>query len=362
MSEFYFIFVWIAVMAYLSMRMPVKGRIKVCGKWEMRWKVSWAIAVFLPIIHLTSIGTPRSDTWLYISSFTSAEASWSSVVDQIIQGGSGFGYGVYQSIVKIITGGNVLAFRMILVLCQSLPVIMVFRKYSTDYLYSVFLFAATGNHIGWMMNGLRQFLATAIIFAGTGFIIRKKFVPSIVLILIAATVHTSALIMLPVIFIVQGNAWNKRTLLYILAAVAAMFVLSRRADLMDVLLQGTEYEGAVTNWQELGDDGAHPLRVLVSALPVILAFLARENINKKNDPVLNICVNMSVINLGIYLIAMVTSGIMIGRLPIYVSLYTLIVLPYLIFKVDWGDYNMMIRGGSVVGYLLYYLFQYRGWV
>lgn len=362
MSEYYFIFVWMAVIAYISMSMQVKERILVLGKPEWRWNILMAIIVFLPIIHLASMGTPINDTSIYIARFNESEASWSSVIQAIKQHESGFGFTVFQDTVKILTRGNVIAYRILLALCQTLPIIFVFRKYSTSYMVSAYLFVASGCHIAWMMNGLRQFLAVAIVFAGTGFIIRKKLIPAIVLILIAATVHTSALIMLPVVFIVQGKAWNKKTMLYIVAIIIATYVLARRADLMDVLLQGTEYEGTVETWQSMGDNGVHPVRVLVNTVPVILAFYARGNISRKNDSVLNICVNMAIINVGIYLIAMVTSGIMIGRLPIYVTLYTYILLPYLVYSVDWGGYNMLLRGGLIVGYFLYYLMQYRGLV
>ena len=360
MSEYYFIFVWMVAIAYISMSMQVKEKIMVLGKMEWRWNILMAIIVFLPVIHLASMGDPIGDTSLYIDSYNRSEASMSAIAQVIKQHKSGFGFVVFQDIIKIVTRGNITAFRVVLALCQIIPVIFVFRKYSTSYMVSAFLFVASGCHIGWMMNGLRQFLAAAIAFAGTGFIVRKRLVPAIILILIAATIHTSALILLPVVFIVQGKAWNKKTMLYIAVAIIAMFVFSRRADLMDMLLQGTEYEGAVEAWQNLGDEGVNPIRVLVNAIPVILAFYARHPINKKNDPVLNICVNMAIINLGIYLIAMVTSGIMIGRLPIYVTLYTYILLPYLVYRVDWGGYNMLLRGGLVVGYMLYYLMQYRG--
>ena len=361
MSEYYLIFVWMAAIAYISMSMQVKERIMVLGKMEWRWNILMAIIVFIPVIHLASMGTPRSDTGLYLAAYTDSEASWSSIMQAIRQHESGFGFIVFRDTIKVMSGGSVTAFRVILALCQILPVIFVFRKYSVSYMVSAYLFVASGSHIGWMMNGLRQFLAVAIVFAGTGFIIKRRLIPAIALILIAATVHTSALVMLPVVFIVQGKAWNKKTLLYIVAAVIAMFVFSRRVDLMDALLQGTEYEGAVEIWQSMGDDGASPIRVLVNAVPVILAFYARKVIDKKADPVLNICINMAVINLGIYLIAMVTSGVMIGRLPAYVSLYTYILLPYLVYYVDWGSYDMLLRGGLIVGYMLYYLMQYRGW-
>ena len=52
MSEYYFIFVWLVVMAYLSMNFPVRTRVKVLGKMEVRWKITWAFIVFIPVIHL----------------------------------------------------------------------------------------------------------------------------------------------------------------------------------------------------------------------------------------------------------------------------------------------------------------------
>lgn len=362
MNEYYFIFVWMAAIAYLAMSIQVKEKIMVLGRMEWRWNIIMAIIVFLPVIHLAATGIPRNDTGTYIEAYKKAEATWASVVEAIKTHKSGFGFVVLRDSIKILTGGSVTAYRLIMALCHILPVIFVFRKYSTEYMVSAFLFVASGCHIAWMMNGIRQFLAVVIVFSGTGFIIRKKLVPAIALIMLASTIHVSALVMLPIVFIVQGKAWNRKTMLYIAVTVIATFIFARRVDLMDALLQGTEYEGTVESYQSMGDDGVHPIRVLVNVIPVILAFYARGAISKKNDSVLNICVNMAIINVGIYLIAMVTSGIMIGRLPIYVTLYTYILLPYLLYSVDWGGYNMLLRGGLIVGYILYYLMQYRGYV
>ena len=361
MSEYSFVFIWIAVIAFISLYFPIQEEVMVLGRKEVRWKLFWAFLAFLPVIHLAGMGTARSDTAVYIAIFENSQASLTSILEQFKTHESGFGYRVFQDVVKIIVGGNVTAFRIVLAFCHSIPIILTLRKYSAKYIFSVYLFVATGCHLAWMMNGLRQFLAVSIIFAGTTFIFRKKYIPICILILIAATVHTSALVMLPVIFIVQGRAWNKKTLIYIFAAVVAMFVFSRRIELADALLQGTEYEGAISNMQRIGDDGVNPFRILVSIVPVALAYSVRKIIDDKNDPVLNICINMSIINVGILLVAMVTSGIMIGRLPIYVSLYNFILLPYLVMEIRWGDVDTILKIGSVVGYALYYYILYRGW-
>ena len=48
---------------------------------------------------------------------------------------------------------------------------------------------------------------------------KKKYIPLIAIILLGATFHASALLMIPIIFIVQGKAWNKKSVLCILGCI-----------------------------------------------------------------------------------------------------------------------------------------------
>ena len=98
--------------------------------------------------------------------------------------------------------------------------IYVYRKYSSRYLVSFFLFIASTDYISWMFNGIRQFLAVTITFIGIKFILDKKYAKAIILILIASLMHQSALLVIPFIFIAQGKAWNKKTLLFMVAVIA----------------------------------------------------------------------------------------------------------------------------------------------
>ena len=41
---------WVAVMAILSMLTSVKRVETVCGKKEYRWRLGWAVVVYLPLI------------------------------------------------------------------------------------------------------------------------------------------------------------------------------------------------------------------------------------------------------------------------------------------------------------------------
>lgn len=354
MNEFRFLLVWIAFFALVQQYIVLPETIMVRGHVQKKWGFFWAVVLFFPIFHLAALGPVIGDVGGYLSLYQRLPETWSEIWDFARSEESGSGFILFEGVIKIVFGNNVTAFRVILAACQSIPIILLYRKYSDDYLISVFLFVATCSHIAWMMNGLRQFLAAVIIYAATPLMIKKKYLFAAVIVLLAATIHTSAIVMLPVIFIAPGKAWNKRTILYIVLAIIAMFVFSRNMEFLNLLLAGTEYENSVSMWQELGDDGVNPIRVLVSAVPLVLALVSRNHMDIEDDTTINFLINMSVINFGIYLIAMVTSGIMIGRLPGYTGLYNHILLPNLLNRAFEEDSKRLLTWVMVFFYLIYF--------
>ena len=360
MSQFVMVLVWITTLALISDALPVYHMEYQNGMVYRRMNLVFAVIAFSPVFLLASFGPAISDTPVYLSSFQSLPNNLQELAGYFDEDATGRGFTIFGVLIKTIWGDNVRVYRLALSLVHSLPVILVFRKYSDDYLMSLFLFVASGCHIGYMMNGIRQFMAVTIIFSATPWIVRRKYLPAVLVILLAVTIHTSALIMLPVIFIVTGKAWNRRTILYILSIIILMGVLSRNIGFMDFLLQGTEYEGVVEFWQSMGDDGTNPIRVLINALPMVIAFVGRDYIEKDDDPVINVCTNMSVITTGLYLVSMITSGIMLGRLPIYTVMYNYLLLPYLVKTMFTKNTSKIINKIMVLCYLSYYWIQYGG--
>lgn len=360
MSQFIMVLIWVTVLAVLSDALPIYHIEYQNGRVCRRINLPFALIAFMPVVLLASMGPAISDTPVYLSSFQSLPNNLQELAGYFDEDATGRGFTVFGVLIKSIWGDNVRVYRLALALVHSLPIILIFRKYSDDYLMSLFLFVASGCHIGYMMNGIRQFMACTIIFAATPLIFRRKYLPLILVILLAVTIHTSALIMLPVIFIVTGKAWNRRTILYILSIIILMGVLSRNIGFMDFLLQGTEYEGVVEFWQSMGDDGTNPIRVLINALPMVIAFVGRDYIEEDDDPVINVCTNMSVITTGLYLVSMITSGIMLGRLPTYTVMYNYILLPYLINIMFTKNTSKLINKIMVLCYLTYYWMQYNG--
>ena len=166
---------------------------------------------------------------------------------------------------------------------------------------------------------MRQFVAVTITVSCFPWILQKKYVKAIIVILIAALFHQSALLVLPLVFIVQGKAWNKKTLLFIIVVVMAVVFADRFTDILDSMLAETQYENVVTDWEQFQDDGTNIFRVLVYSVPAILSLIGIKYVREADDPVVNICTNMSIAAAGLYVVSMFTSGIFIGRLPIYFS-------------------------------------------
>ena len=344
--------IWILLMWLLSKIIHIQRPELLFGKYEWRYRPFFAILIFLPIFIMVVYGPVRYDTFVYLHSFKNLPTDYSTGWKEAVNSNRP-GFILFGVTIKHLFGENETIYRLIIGLVHSIPVIYVLRKYSVNYLFSIYLFITASIHLSWMMNGLRQFMAVTIIFAATPWIIRKKYIRSIIVILIAASFHRTALVMIPIIFIVQGKVWNWKTIIYSIAIVALTYLFSRNGSAFDTVAGMAGYSmEAVREW---GDDGANPIRVLVSSVPMIMAFVYRNRLSTEGNPLINVCINMSVITTGIYLVAMVTSGILTGRMPIYTSLYNLILLPFIIKYAFNRNQQRLVLIISIILYYLYFL-------
>ena len=345
------LFAWVAIMAVQEQK-HYREEV-VLGENEYRIQPSFAFWVFLPIFIFCVYGRMRSDTYAYMLNYRLMPTSLESI-KMYVAASESPGFAVFSIIIKLLSRGSETAYRFVIALIHSIPLIYVFRKYSEKYVFTIYLFLASTMHLAWMTNGLRQFIAVTLVFATTPWIIEKKYVKTILVILLASTFHQTALVMIPIVFIVQGEIWNRKTILFSIAAVVATVLFSRNTSMFDNIAASAGY--SLEAAREFGDDGANPIRVLFNAVPMILAFTYRRDLRVVNNPIINICVNMSVITTGVYLIAMVTSGIMVGRMPIYTSLYNLILLPYLIDYCMTSRNKGMIKLCFVGAYFAFYVY------
>lgn len=358
MTVYGFLLVWaIAIMFLSSMFVnftysydKYEGKV-VRSKWLV------AILAFLPVIIAAGMRQNVGDTGIYRNGFLELSGDISGIGNIIVNTSKDKGFAVLQVLIKAIIGNNATLFFLLIAAFQGGCILAVYKKYSCDFAMSLFLFIASADYISWMFNGMRQFIAVTITFASTGLVLKRKYIPAVALTLLAATIHASALIVLPIIFIVRGKAWNKRTVFVVASIVLLIAMFDRFTPILENLLQNTQYDGVMGDELWITDDGTSFFRTLVYSIPAILSVICLKFIRNEDDPIVNLATNMSIVSAFLYVLSSFTSGIYIGRLPIYFSLYGYILLPWLIRNCFTERSAKLVKIGMVFSYICYYYYQ-----
>lgn len=359
MSQYISIIVWLIVIYFISQTMNVYTYENVFGKEKKRMKIGFALFTVLPLIWWSATRDQWFfDTNAYVQSFDAMPDSLNELASYLNSVDKDKGFFALSILIKTMIGNHWKVYFGILATIQLVALAMVFRKYSENYIMAIFLFVTTTDYLSWMHNGIRQFTAVALIFAATELMLKKKYVPLIAVILFASTIHGSALLMIPIVFVVQGKPWNKKTILAILAFILAIIFVDNFTNLLDSLLSDTQYTNVVSDWQTSGDDGTNPIRVLVYSIPTIFSVIGYYYIKAADDPVINLACNMGILSTMLYCLSTVTSGIFIGRLPIYCSMYaTGILLPWELDHMFTESSSKILKLLLTLGFAAFYYYQ-----
>lgn len=359
-SEYVLILLWIGFAALGARFIALKKKetvISYDGEVE-RYYWIFAFIVFLPVILMAAnrswyIG----DTFAYRTSFEKMPASVDGLKEYMAENTKDIGFYFISAVFKVFISSDPRTYLWVIACIQGFVLIWFFRKYSPSYFLSVFLFVASADYLSWMYNGIRQFLAVTIILLAIPFILRKKYILAVIIILLAATIHQTALMMIPIIFIVQGETWNKKTIVFTLLVIAALVFVDQFTNLLEDTLAGTQYKNVMSDIEEFGNKGTNFFRVLVYSVPAILSFVYRKTINSEAPQIIILSANMSIVSSGLYIVSMFTSGVFMGRLPIYCSLFGYIFLPWIINRLFEGKARFITYTTMVVLYLAYYYVQ-----
>lgn len=358
-NNYVLILLWTGVLAVLSYVMPGVRRAElVNGRPAERVTPWFAVMAVLPLVYFASVrGVTAGDTAMYMKAYGEMPGQLTGLSEYIATVTKDQGFYYASALIKCLIGNRVTLYLFIIAAIQCFLIFKVFRKYTVGFVTAFFLFIASADFFSWIFNGMRQFTAVAITVACFPFILKKKYTLAIIGILFASLFHQSALLMLPFVFIVQGKAWNKKTLFFIAASILAVMFVDRFTNILDTLLAETQYKNVVSDWKEWNDDGTNALRVFVYSIPALLSLVGIRYIRHADDPVINICTNMAIVSMGMYVVSMFTSGILIGRLPIYFSLYGYILLPWLIQHIFTDKSAKLVQLCMVGGYLVFYYYQ-----
>lgn len=357
LTNYWWLLIWLFLGGAIFNNMP-KRRERLYGETVERWDILPAILMVLPYIIWAGFRHNYfGDTALYRRSFLATDPNLFALFTPFINGNKDPGFGSFMILMRVILGDSDKLFFLLIAAFQLICIAFVFRRYSSNYWACIFLFVVSTDYLSWMHNGMRQFIAVTIIMAGFRYMVEKQHIKMILLILLASLFHGSALLMIPIIFIVQGNAWDIKTVLLLLVTAVVIVFIDQFSPILNDLLQNTQYDDMMTNEIWSTDDGTNILRVAVYSAPALLSLLGLKYIRAANNPAMNICVNCSIVTMALYLVASVSSGIYIGRLPIYTTLQGYIALPWMINQIFKKKSAKLVRYGMYGAYLAFFYFQ-----
>lgn len=357
LTNYWWLLIWLFLGGTLFRNMP-KRREHLCGETVDRWDFLPAILMVVPYIIWAGFRHDYfGDTALYRRTFLATDPDFSIAIAAFAEDGKDPGFTAFTVLMRFLVGNNDMLFFLVIAAFQLVVISLFFCRYSTNYWACIFLFIVSTDYLSWMHNGMRQFLAVAIVLAGSKYLFSKQYVQMILLILLASLFHGSALLMIPIVFVVQGNAWNRKTIVMLVATAVVIVFVDRFSPILNELLQDTQYDDMMNNEIWSTDDGTNILRVAVYSVPAMLSLFGLKHIRAAANPIMDICINCSIVTMALYLVASVSSGIYIGRLPIYTTLQGYIALPWMIDQIFERRSAKLIRYVMYGAYLAFFYFQ-----
>lgn len=288
------------------------------------------------------------DTYAYIVAFDDMPLDYEQMVTTATSG-TGKGFQLLSGLFKIFISTNHYVW-LGFVGCVSLYFLFRFYKcQSCNFALTFFLFIASTN-FSWLLNGARQFLAACIMIGLSTWYVyghKKQKMMYILLMVLMIYIHSSAIFVIPLtILSARSKVLGKWMFVIALATFLAMTymgdVLAAASDIMEKKYDFSESKGSSVP------------RLLVASVPLVLVLFRLKRIKKEATPMMAFAINMSFCGVCFYYAATFSSGILIGRMPIYFTLYNLVLIPWLLKKYYA---NSIFLWGCVVFYSLFFYFQ-----
>lgn len=256
------------------------------------------------------------------------------------------GFTLLNKIIKNISGNPQMFFLITSVIINVGITIFIIKN--SEYIFLSMYFYITTFSYYLTMNGLRQYIASVILISGYKYLLSGNFKKYLIFVLAAFTFHSTALIMIPIYFLVQKKSDSITNIIIFSITFISMIFYRTFIEILFTFLQNTRF--AYYKDIFLEGNGANILRIIVWMLPVLITYLylgrARKVYGKKIDILLNLCF------LGAIFMLLASKQIFFARACMYFDLYYLLLLPKICNMFDERT-NKFLKAAIMLGYLFY---------
>lgn len=321
-------------------------RVTVLGKEERRPNLFFTILAFLPLIIFIGLRGTAGDTGTYLVAY---ERISGGILDNLENG--------YNCLTAISKSLGLTSYWHLFVVCliSCLLLIKLIYKHSDSLFLTMYYFMGSTLFF-WLANGIRQFLAVCVIFSVLPALADRKALRYFIGVAIATWIHQSALIMLPIFFIVNNKPWTIEMLVKEMAFTFLFLIVMLVPPITEAVFSFFGFESYISAIKET--TGGNIFNTAIALIPSIIAYITRAQINKDNNRIVNTCINLSFMAACLYFVAALTSGVYIGRFHTYFSMSNILLFPYLLKKTKFGDWQKIVIIAFLLLYLLYFIYTY----
>lgn len=309
--------------------------------------INW---VLLSGLRAYSIG---ADTEAYCISFQNIDnISWQTLWNRFFEkyftgadtGYKDIGFSIIEKLFRTITSDYTIWLIFIAVIF-TVPMAIYIYRYSKNACVSWIVFS-TLFYSFFAITGHRQTIATAVVLWGGLELIRKrKLIPFIALVLIAYTIHASAICLLPFYWLSRIKITRTKLVGY-LAAIVGSFIF--RNQLLVFLQSLVGYE----SYQQYDGAQAGTFMFLLLAMAVFTT-LFWQNISRSDNPALHMSVNALMIACFFSSLLLINPSCM--RVVQYYSLFILFLIPDYTWAFNKNSRNLFLMLISGLMILLFSL-------
>ena len=297
--------------------------------------------------------TAYNDTGAYINNYLKAQSL-----------SEGFASGVYldwienplsifyRDLMRRFTDNYHIYFLIPAVL-QAVGVVKLCKYHSSNPAMSLMLYFCLGTYVMLNLAAFKQGIAMGILLLALPFALQKRYVPYVILVMIATLFHFYAIVYLlvPLLF---GEPWGRTTWIMVAAAIATL--LTYESTLGALMAQVEEMGGDIAAEELFDGHSINMLRVAVYWVPGLLALIFRRYVIYDSDRMENLWVNLSVLCACILTIGLAEGANLYGRMAGYFEIYLALSIPLVIGKIftkESARLASVAASGLFLGYFVY---------
>lgn len=338
----YLFFATIPVLVSLIVSLSYKKSIKVNDKAKRTFLIWCGIAMFIMIaLRHKDVGSNDSNNYFVNWEFLS-NVSFSGLKAYIPESNFETGYLFFVWVFSHIFPSGQFVFILSALLFTTALCRYIYKN-SEDPELSFVMYICLGLYT-FMAQGLRQAMAMSICLFALEFCKKRKLLPFILLVLLATTFHTSAIVFV-VVYFIYGFTLNIRTGIVSLGIAGLLLVFSKQIAAIGNMIFEREYVG------EVESGGFVAVAIYVLILAVAIAFSGK----KRKEKDYSFFVFMTLLG-AVFYIMRYTEVQIAERISFYFMFGQLITLPAAISRFD--KHVAFIVKCSVIA-LSFLLFAYR---